>query len=93
MDTPANMLPSACLPLAVLLVGLVSADRELLSTTDGPGQVSIDWLAALGTGSAPIDLADPRLAANTAVTDAEQVCSCRQRTGTVAKLDFRRTRL
>lgn len=72
------MLSFACLKLAVLLFGtLVSADRELLSTTDGPGQISIDWLAALGTGSAPLDLADPRVAANTAVTDAEQV-SCSQ---------------
>ena len=73
------MSPFACLQLALLFVGsFVSADRELLSTTDGPGQTSIDWLAALGTGSAPIDLADPRLAANTALTDAEQVSSSRR---------------
>ncbi|KAK9841681.1 hypothetical protein WJX74_010029 [Apatococcus lobatus] len=68
------MLLSAGLQLAFLLLGsFASAERELLSTTDGPGQTSINWLAALGTGSAPIDLADPRLAANTAVTDAEQI--------------------
>ena len=50
------------------------ADRELLSTTD-VGQTSIAWLAALGTGSAPLDLSDPRVAPNTTATDAEQVCS------------------
>lgn len=64
---------SRCLQLATVLFStLAAADRELLATTD-VGQTSIDWLAALGTGSAPLDLSDPRVAANTTATDAEQV--------------------
>ena len=69
----AVSLHSVCLVLALFGASTL-ADRELLSTTD-VGQVSIDWLAALGTGSAPLDLTDPRVAPNTTVTDAEQVCS------------------
>lgn len=54
------------------LIAFVVADRELLSTTD-VNQTSVIFDPAGGKGSAPIPLNDTRLAANTTVTDAEQV--------------------